>query len=220
MRSRRRRELLLSLGGLAAGGCSYTPTLQLAAQSLGVGQDPAAYPLSRAQVEASQYAQISARFGDLPRAIMVLSQYDGDARYWTSVNRAVLVTRHGRLIQTVGLARDLRRTRGPDDDPLSAGLHQLSGRAGPYRKYVDVAPADYDLPVEIEYQAEGREEIEILEHRHATVRVREKIRVAAWNWSADNSYWADSATGFIWKSEQRYCPELAPLEIEVLKPPV
>lgn len=219
MRSQRRRELLLSLGGLAASGCSSTPALQLAAQSLGIGQGASPYPVTRAQVDASPYAQISARFGNLPRAIMVLSQYDGDARHWTSVNHVVLVTRNGRLIQTAGLERDLKRTREPADDPLGPGLHRLSGRAGPYRRYVDVAPADNVLPVDVEYFSEGSEEIEILERRHATVRVREKISVAAWNWRADNTYWADSATGFVWRSEQRFCPELAALEMEVLKPP-
>lgn len=218
MRSQRRRELLLSLGGLAASGCSFTPTLQLAAQSFGIGGQKGAYPVTRAQVEASPYAHISARFGDFPRAVMVLSQYDGDARHWISVDRTVLVTRYGRLIQTVGLERDLRRTREPAEDPMRLGLHQLKDRPGPYRKDVDVAPDDYELPVEMEYAVEDIEEIEILEHRHATVRVRERIRVPAWKWRATNTYWVDSATGFVWKSEQRYCPELAALEIEVLKP--
>lgn len=216
MFSPRRRELLWALGGLTASGCSVTPTLQLAAQALAAGS---AYPVTRSQIEASPYAKISARLGDAPRAVMVLSRYDGDDHHWVSANRALLVTRHGRLVQTVGLERDLRHTRHPADDPLPAGLHRLGGRAGPFRKYLDVAPYDFEVPVDFEYRPEGNDEIEILERRHATLRVREQIRVEAWNWRTTNFYWVDAATGMVWKSRQRYCPDVAALEIEVLKPP-
>ncbi len=219
MPNHRRRELLFSIAGLAVSGCSATPTLRMLGESLGLSGGRSGYPVTREQVEASPYAYIAARFDELPRAVMVLSRYDGDARHWLSANRAVLVTRYGRLVQTVGLQRDLKHASDPNNDPLRAGLHLLSSAAGPYSRTVDVTPGDYGVPVNMEYVREENEEIEILDRRHLTVRVREKVSVAVWKWRATNTYWVDSVTGFVWKSVQQYCPELAPLEIEVLKPP-
>ena len=66
------------------------------------------------------------------------------------------------------------------------------------------------------YQVIARERIEIIELFFDTVRVAETCSNTARSFT--NTYWADPATGFIWRSEQWVGPRQDPMNIEIIRP--
>ncbi|MDB5988126.1 MAG: YjbF family lipoprotein [Nevskia sp.] len=217
-----RRVLLQSMLGLGLAGCGASPTLDLVGRTLaGKPKTDSGYPLSVAQIRALPYASLGARFGGGGSVVMVLATYDGNDLHWVSADRAILVTRDGRLIQTVGLARDLRATQYVAADPLQQIFRSGSTEAAPkVWRYIDMSNKDaFGVVVESRYSVLGAETISILGTQHQTMRVRERIQVPSWRWSTDNMFWIDQQTGKIRRARQQYCPEVAVIEYEILKPP-
>ena len=217
-----RRALLQAMLGLGVAGCGVSPTLDLVGRTLsGTPKTDSGYPLSIAQIKAVPYATLGARFGSGASVVMVLATYDGKDLHWVSADRAILVTRDGRLVQTVGLARDLRATQYVAADPLQQIFSSGSAEAAPrVWRYIDMSNKDaFGVVVESTYTVLGPETISILGTPHQTLRIRERIRLPSWRWTTDNLFWIDQQTAMVRKARQQYCPEVDAIEYEILKPP-
>lgn len=212
----------LLTAGLA--GCTTgSPTLDLfsrGAQDL-AGRGPSSYPLTRAQIESIPYATMGARLGQQAAVVTVLAYYKAGGLQWTSSDNVSFVTKAGRLVQTVGLSRDLQSTRWQGDtDPLAQGLQLLSSGTSTAERIIDLQHPDAaNLSYQSRFSEIGPEKITILEHEYSTVHIEESVQASAGGWSCQNHYWLDSETGFVWRSNQQYCGEVPPIRFEVLKPP-
>jgi len=224
-----RRQLLggLLVSGFSGGvaGCSTDPTSTVSLFTKTVtskGRSANDYPLTAAQIHDIPYATMGVRIADNPRAVIVLATAEGRTLQWASSDRVTFVTRSGWLLQTRGLQRDLAATRwlpSPDADPLRAFAQsgELPPR-GVYRE-IDLGHADeHSIAVESRFEAGKDETIVIQGREHVTRRIDEIAIMRAWRWEARNSFWLDPQSGRVWRSVQQYCPEMAPIELEVLKP--
>lgn len=219
---RRRRSVLQAMLGLGLAGCGVSPTLDLVGKTLAGGtKTDSGYPLSLDQIRALPYATLGARFGGGAPIVMVLATADGDELRWVSADRVILVTRDGRLIQTVGLQRDLRATQTVVTDPFAQILSSgVTDSAPKIERYIDMSNQDaFGVVVESRYSIVGAETVSILGAPHATLHVREQVRMPAWRWSTNNDFWIDQETAKVRKARQQYCPEVAAIEYEILKPP-
>jgi hypothetical protein len=213
-----RRHLLQALAALPIAACSTSPVLTTALQNArvaAVGFPDA--PVTRAQVEASPYASVYARIGKGPRSLLVLAETDGAELRWLSADRAMLVTERGRIIKTAGLGKDLTATRFPRGDRLGERPAQLNGAT--MNRLLDFQSRfQYGVQVISRFAVAGPEQITILDRTHDTVRVIEKSHCEQLDWSFENTWWLDPATGFVWQSRQWVTLDAPVFEVAVLKP--
>jgi len=175
--------------------------------------------LTLADIEKIPYASIAVRLGEGSQALLILSDNIGEDRHWMSADREVLVTRHGRLVQTQGLPQDMTATVFFSPDPVGGpspgfAAHQECVRALDFEPY-NVA----GVVVHSHFEKGGREEIDILGNRIATEIWWERGGSKEFDWKFVNQYWIDPETGFVWKSLQASAPALPQLEIIVYRRP-
>jgi hypothetical protein len=172
--------------------------------------------MSAEKIRSIPYATLGVRVDEQPRAVMVLASINGQVLQWASADQVIFETRNDQLLRTRGLKRDLVDTHWRAD-PL-AGI-AASGEVPPggvYRE-IDVGE-ERALAVESRFRLNGPETISILGQPHAVRRVDEYADVRRWRWQTRNTYWIDAQTGRIWRSIQQFCPEVPPIELELLKP--
>lgn len=199
--------------------CSNFPVLNRVQNALDFalfGQPDA--PVTRTDIDKLPYASIRARLGRSGKVVMVLGRYDGNDLHWISADSAVITTRHGRIVKTVGLKSDLRNTRFPNVDPIASGAHKLNQPVTHIRVIDFKLGNRFGISVESTMTPAGRERIQILEKHYDTLVIKEKNKIDQLDWSHVNTFWVDAHTGFIWRSIQHYSPDLPPIEIDVLKP--
>ncbi len=226
-----RREFLggLMLSGVA--GCTIEPhsteenpnsTLSLVSKTW-TSKAPSAsdYPLSKQQILSIPYATLGVRIDRNPRVVLVLASINDRALQWVSADFVSFYTRDGWLLKTQGLQRDLTATRwreASNQDPLRGFVQ--SGALPPrgiYRE-IDVDNAEEQgIAVESRFESRKDETITILGEPHLTRRIDEIANMRAWHWEVRNSFWLDPLSGDVRRSVQHYCPEMPPIELEVLK---
>lgn len=220
-----RRQLLGGFLASGVAGCATDPnsTFNLFSKTITAkGQSVDDYPLTAAQIHDIPYATLGVRIANNPRAVVVLATAEGGILNWISADRVTFVTRDGWLVGTRGLQRDLAATRWqptPDEDPLRA--YAQSGTLPPRGVYreIDLGHADeHGIIVESHFSAGPDETIVIQGRQHATRRIDEVATMRTWRWETRNSFWLDQQTGQVWRSVQQYCPEIPPIQLEVLKP--
>jgi hypothetical protein len=220
---RRRRSLLLAIGGSLLTGCSNTGTLDLARQTLAlVGRGKGeGYPRSREQIDALPYAQLGVARGDGPRAVLVLAHVNGEEQSWVSGDRVQLVTYRNRVIRTTGLRSDFGRTEllGPD----LWDRYEPGGDPRPdpsFERRVRVEPGELPMVAMFSrFRADGTERIDILGQSIDTLRVHEDIDVPEWTWTARNTWWLSRESRLAWRSTQYLTPDQPPLHLDMLKRP-
>lgn len=219
-----RRAFLGGLTGLGLAGCGSSPTLDLIGQSFAglSGGGASSYPLSAERIRALPYASLGVRIGSNAPAVMILATYDGENLNWASADRVILVTHRGRLVKTVGLARDLAATQWTGADPvLSYASGQVLETYSHVNRFLDLRQKDeFGVAIQSNVRVAGDERISVLGTSYDTMVIAERISAPKWRWSAENLFWIDRATGRILRSRQSYCPEIDPITLEVLKPAV
>ncbi len=212
-----RRGFLLAGVSLALAGCGLNPVLK--AMTGGSGRKDKRWTAE--EIRQLPYASMGARVGKSRQALVVLAKNINDSLYWVSTNQVLIVTRRGRLIRTNGLIKDLKTTRFGGADPVQTGLHRMQPANNRLIRFVDLRPGEEherDVAATSVFRVVGEEQITILERPRLTVKVEERVSHWRWNWHVKNQYWADPATGFVWKSVQHIAPQIAALEIEIFKP--
>lgn len=206
--------LLTALTGLSA--CSSTP-LGKTMNTFWAEQGNADL-FAPEQVQRLPYATLAVKLGDRPRAMMVLMRAEGEDLHWVSADKSVLVTRHGRLVKTVGLAAgNLAGTRMLDSDPLS--LPETWSRPCQWRRTVDLLPARlYGLLLVSDWQPEGTEQIRTFHGPREALRVRETTRTTDGRWSMTSRFWLDIQGAAVLASQQQLMPDTPVLGLEPLKP--
>ncbi len=214
------RRLVL-LGGISTvlSSCAESPIIVNAYEALKysiVGFPDA--PISRKIVSKLPYASISAKIGIGPRSLLVLWRRERDDLHWISADRAIIVTRYGRVVKTYGLPENIKATQEIGVDPVNKTLHVPNSRPT-FRRTIDIdIDHRYSLPIESDFEAIGPREITIEEVKIKTILFAERNTARTINWSFTNYFWVDAFDGFVWKSRQHIARQFDPIEIEVLKP--
>ncbi len=178
------------------------------------------YALSNEQINAIPYASMGVRIGNSAPVIMILASINGSNLHWASADRVVLITERGRLVKTIGMPRDLLGTRWTGADSLLPVLQRVPGSDDArVSRIVDLRPKD-DFSVAVESRCEwvGEETLNLMGREQRTVQLRERVKVGKWRWKTENRYWFAVDSGTMVKSRQQYCPEVAAITMEVLKP--
>jgi hypothetical protein len=176
--------------------------------------------LTLADIQKIPYASIAARIGEGSQALLILGSNLGDDRHWISADHEVLVTRHGRIVETEGLLQDVRSTTFFTPDPIGG---PSSGFAANHEcvRSLDIEPYHHDgIVVRSRFESGGGDEIEILGNRIPTQIWWEHGGSTEYDWRFVNQYWIDPESGFVWKSLQASAPALSQIEITVYRRPV
>lgn len=174
----------------------------------GIGSSSA---VPREQAAAIPYASLGVRLGGSDQAMFVLASKSGDDLLWLGGTNVGLVTRHGRIVRTVGFASNL------------SGVHPAQGvTPGLTQPSVDYLydfgdQSRYGIPVKCVRQSLGPERIVIIGVPRDTTHVAEDCTASGMDWSFRNEFWVDTA-GFVWRTRQFVTPKLDPLAFEVLRP--
>lgn len=165
------------------------------------------------QVAANRFPQAQVRTPDLS-ALIVLGYIDDGEQAWYAGNHAVFrMDRNGLLVGTAGLGRTFR-ARIVGTSPFERIL-DVSAPVVVKREY-DWLPG-YKMGVQVTgtLTREGTESVSILGRKRELARFEEALQGGGMN--VRNIYWADPATGFIWKSRQYLAPGYA-VDLLQLKP--
>jgi len=223
MDPRRRQLCFFGLSAsLLGSGCSHVPMVQQTYDnlaSIGKNGDPDRYPMTAEQIQQLPYATLGTRFHGGAKAVMVLATVDADVLQWVAANHIVLETQDGTLFRTEGLDRNLVATRWLLPNPLTRlGAGEQLDRAV-YRS-VDIGlgkHVDRNVHLHSRWEAQDEETIQIMDESMRVLRIEEHVRVPSWRWATVNRYWVGVEDRQVWRSEQRFTPELQPLELELLK---
>lgn len=163
------------------------------------------------------YASIAVRQKGIQRSLLVLGRVSGDELNWVSADRGILITRHGRLIRTVGFPENISKTDFINTDYFS-GITPPAHNPVPATRIIDLSPGNrFGIKVESSLEIIGQETIEIGKHRHETTRYDEICFSSQIGWKCTNSFWLDSK-GRTWRSTQHFSPRAEPITIELTKP--
>jgi len=131
------------------------------------------------------------------RVVLVPVSGNGARQVWRGPGQVALATDGARVVGTAGLGQMVMATRLDDPDPLE-DARALVGRDARARRTIDLAGADRDpasmrFGLMVECALRGRAEA-------GWIVVEERCGgdVAAFT----NRFWADPATGIVWRSEQ------------------
>ncbi|MFV7454776.1 YjbF family lipoprotein [Stenotrophomonas maltophilia] len=164
-------------------------------------------------VASNRFPQMQVETPDLT-AVAVLGYVDGGRQQWFAGSHAVFeMDAHGLLLGGSGLGQQWHaRIDGPSpfDD-----LRTVTTPVAVQRRYDWIPAYQVDVAVTGILSRGELEQVEILGSRRTLRRFDEQLQGGGM--SGRNVYWADPATGFIWKSRQHLAPGRV-AELTQLKP--
>ncbi|EFH09476.1 YjbF family lipoprotein [Pseudoroseomonas cervicalis] len=147
-------------------------------------------------------------------AIALLIQQNGETRLWRSQGGVVVATEGARITATAGLRQWIAASRLDGPDPLEEPL-SLAARPATLRRQLDL--------MDSRRQPEGMRFGVALNCRLSAAPQGDALLLSerchgAGTPGFTNRYWADPATGGIWRSEQ-WVGEAGMMRMEVITPP-
>lgn len=170
---------------------------------------------TREQVAAKPYAQMYARTPS-GAGVLILGNRDGERAYWYGRDHVLVVTRHGRIVQTAGLPENLEGVHAAG--PASC-VRDLRTLAAPVTCDLveDWSGYRYGIPVSVRIEPRATTRLTVLGKDRRVLHVRETVDAPAAHWHAVNQYWVGVDDGVIWKSIQHVVPGM-PITLLQLRP--
>ncbi|WP_034911422.1 YjbF family lipoprotein [Erwinia sp. 9145] len=211
------RNLSLLLICLLLQGCTQTQkglgeTVKLAL----LGPDDV--QVSDEQVENLPYASMYLRLNDGQRIFVVLGFDENGQQKWITRDKAMVVTQHGRLVKTLGLATNLTDVSNLQQDPLGNPLHLTEG-ASWTRLISWTEQGQFHAAAAVSHFTRTDDEVLTLAGKRVACRVwQEEVELTADGKSWTNTFWVDTTTGQIRQSIQRPGGNAFTIETTILKP--
>lgn len=166
--------------------------------------------------ERIPYASITVSIPNIRQALLILGRAEGDDLYWLSADRSLLVTRHGRLVRTLGQREDVTNTHFSSPDFLSPGQGYRDGAV--FTRTIDLTPGNrFGIPVRSTLHV-GEEALRLIGKRELKLRqLVEYGESPLLSWRFVNRFWVDES-GVVWRSEQQPAPEAPMIAIELMRP--
>ncbi len=210
---------LMFLAGCSSadsGNTNYAQFYQLAKQSLSASFGNVR--VTRDQAASIPYASMGYSQDGGNQMLLVLATNSGGELLWTGSSHAVIVTRDGRIVRTVGQGHDL------------AGLTMRNGVApapatAVRGAFTSVRLEDfpelgiYGAQITCRAHLVGQQKIDVLGQPIPTNRVDEACRSREPDWSFVDTYWVDPDNGLVWRSRQHIHPKGGEIETELFRPP-
>lgn len=196
--------------------CSTTTNSTLATvRQVAFGNDDVI--MSAEQVKKLPYASAYIKIDGNPQAFVVLAYADEDDRLsWVSANNTVFITKHGRIIKTVGLENDLSLISSAAQDPLTELRSKSNYRWQFQAEWAMDYVSGYRMLSRLNHI--GKSNNSIIDASYETELFEEDISVEHSGDSWKNYYWVDPETSLVVKSKQRIGPNLPVIEMTILKP--
>jgi len=202
------------LAGLLAGCNSWTNTSYQTIK-LAIGGPESV--ITTDMIDRLGQTGLIARLGQ-GEALLVLAGRYGSTSEWHGPSQ-FLVTRNGKLVQTVGAPdqSDLL-TALAANDPFSGDLRAVQ-EGQETTRFVDF-PERYmtGLPQHARYTIGPIEVVEVMGLRRKAQRLDESIAMPTLDFEATNYYWIDPATGKVLASKQYIAPDQPPLYLTEVSP--
>jgi hypothetical protein len=168
-------------------------------------------------IESIPYASSLVNFKKSPKSLVILQSKQKDTYTWVSADSRVFLTKHGRVVGTMGLPNDLYKINRPNISFRE--ILSKSGLMNYVAYYSFKKPSLNNLRVEISVKVIGSKKINILQEEKDLILVEERLVSKKINWKRTNKFWIDPTTYFVWKSEQNISPKLPMLTFEITKKP-
>lgn len=207
---------LYGCGSASSGNTNYAQFYQLAKQSLSASFGKVR--VTRDQAASIPYASMGYRQDDGNQLLLVLATDSGGELLWTGPSHAVIVTRDGRIVRSVGLGHDLAgltMRNGPVPAPSAAVLGAFTSTR--LEDFPELGI--YGAQVSCRARLVGQQKINILGQAVTTNRVEEACRSPQPDWSFVDTYWVDPDNGLVWRSLQHIHPKGGEIETEMFRPP-
>jgi hypothetical protein len=208
--------LLAGCSSADSGNTNYAQFYQLVKQS--VSATFGTVRVTRDQAASIPYASMGYSLDGGNQMLLVLATDSAGELLWTGPSHAVIVTRDGRIVRTVGLGHDLAGLTTPS----AAAPAPAAAARGPFSstRLEDFPELGlYGTLVSCRARLVGRQRIQILGQAVTTNRVDEACQSQRPDWSFVDSYWVDPDNGLVWRSRQHIHPKGTQIETEVFRPP-
>nr|WP_041474312.1 YjbF family lipoprotein [Erwinia sp. Ejp617] len=213
------RNLLLLLLCLLLQACNQTQkgmgeTLWLAL----VGVDD--IRLTNEQINHLPYASMYLRINGGQQLFVVLGYNENGQQKWITRDKAMLVTEHGRLVKTLGLADNLNEVSNLQHDPLRDALH-LSEGANWSRTLSWTENGKARADTATSRFTRGQDAVLQLAGRSVACHVwQEEVALAKNGASWLNRFWVDASSGQIRQSQQILGADSLSIDVTILKPAI
>ncbi len=149
-------------------------------------------------------------------ATLVMGNVDDDLQSWYSNDRKIIYLRsNGLLVGSHGLSMDVADIRLEGGNPFVQLVRTHQTTTTTTRHYDWMPGYRYNVAVTGQLEVIGSEPVQFPDTTRELLHVREHLRGPGIE--ADNDYWVDPGTGFVWKSRQLLAPGVM-LGITQLKP--
>ena len=209
----------LLLAACSSGGTTPLERLRPIAEEYFFGrEEPEEIQVTRAQLDQIPFATIAVSSEISPRAYVIPLADNGGYLSYVDESQRTLVLFGGLITGTYGLGLNLAGVKHAVDDPVANPTPVDSWPTAIDRSYQFPRRDQngYSITVRCQFQQVASETIEIVELNFDLIRVQETCRNNVRTFT--NTYWAEAATGRIWKSVQWIGPQQNQLTIEVIRP--
>ena len=208
--------LLAGCSSTDSGNTNYAQFYQLVKQSMSATFGTVR--VTRDQAASIPYASMGYSQDGGNQMLLVLATDSGGELLWTGPSHAVIVTRDGRIVRTVGMGHDLagltmRNAAAPPPGAAARGSFTTTR----LEDFPELGV--YGALVSCRAHLAGRQKIVILGQAITTNRVDEACRSQTPVWSFVDIYWVDPDNGLVWRSRQHIHPKGGEIDTEVFRPP-
>ena len=172
--------------------------------------------INKSLIDNIPYASSLISFGNNSKSLIILESAKENKNTWVSSDKIKIIESNGRVLRSIGLPNDLYSIQRPE---LHFNKIIEEGKLSYVVYYSFRNPVLNSLKVEVQSIKVGKEIVEILGLKKELILIEENLYSPLINWSAQNKFWYDPATDFVWKSRQHISPKLPFIDIEVTKKP-
>lgn len=203
--------LLLTLTACAGTYHSYIDNLQLAFSK---AKD---VDLSLAEVIAAPSDLLYVKHGERSVAAMALYNIEAGQHKWISADKAMLVIEQGRIVRTLGLTNDLLYLTNTHNDPIRELQTLTTDRS--WLRLADWQNGESGYPIRSTFKVRHGEQLSYFQTTLSVIKVTENLHYEAptdylrFDKLWQNTFWFDTGSGLLIKTEQRLSPFTEPLEM-------
>ncbi|XBS70025.1 YjbF family lipoprotein [Acerihabitans sp. KWT182] len=170
------------------------------------------------QVRDIPYASMYARVNNGSQIFVVLAYAENGLLKWVTRDKAMLVTRNGRLIKTLDLTDNLLEVTNLASDPLEHANRITDGVEWTRVQSWTQNKQSYTATFSSRFSIEGNETLTVLNVPRTYRIIDEDVTVAELNTHYRNRFWIDPSTGAVGKTQQSIGPDFFPIETITLNP--
>lgn len=171
--------------------------------------------MSSEDIALAPYDLVYVKNGERPIATMALAFIENGDYKWLSSDNAMLITRNGRIIRTLGFTQNLIHTTNLDEDPINAGAN-IQENHPLWLRRIDSEFNDYGAELKSTFSVTNNTVLSIQGIEFPVQKVQESVAYNSaiyGNSSWVNTFWFHSASNQLIKSSQTISPNLDSIDL-------